>query len=287
MRICGRGQKGFSLLEMLIAMVIAIVIIGGVYRTFTVQQKTFVVQEQVSEVQQSVRSVMDFIARDLRMAGFGRASWQADPITITVGPNPSPNRRVTLDLVGAFGGPIALLGNPANMGQQQIVLDRDEVLDANGNLLVFEQYYDSDTDGNPLSPPIPSIRYTNMVVWSPTGEGGSDTIEIDGDGSTGGRDGLDIDLRADAHDDFNRQIYSQVYLVETMSYDWMESTGELRRNGSVLATHVQDFQVANLNNGSFQVHITIDTRTNDPDFPQGRRQRTLTSTIRARNVSVS
>ena len=290
MRIFGRRQKGFSLVEMLIAMVIALVIIGGVYRTFTVQQKTFVVQEQVSEAQQSVRAVMDLIARDIRMAGFGRPPWAVDTlseaVTTTVGPEPTPNRVITLELVGVLGGPIALLQNPATMGDQQIILDHNEVLDQNDNLLVFEQYYDSDPSGDPLSPPIPSIRYTNVVVWNGTGEEGSDTIDIDGDGSTGGQDGLEVDLRADADSDSNRKVYSQVYRVETMAYQWTENTGELRRNGSVLAANVDSFQITDLNNGSYQVAITVGTRTNDPDFAGGHRKRTLTSTIRARNLSV-
>ena len=46
--IWGKRQKGLSLIEMLIAMVIAIVVIAGVYRTFAVQQKSFVVHEQVA-----------------------------------------------------------------------------------------------------------------------------------------------------------------------------------------------------------------------------------------------
>jgi len=290
MRIFGRRQKGFSLVEMLIAMVIALVVIGGVYRTFTVQQKTFVVQEQVSEAQQSVRAVMDLIARDIRMAGFGRPPWAVDTlseaVTITVGPQPTPNRVIKLELVGVFGGPIALLQNPATMGDQQIILNHNAVLDQNDNLLVFEQYYDSDPSGDPLSPPIPSIRYTNVVVWNGTGEEGSVTIDIDGDGSTGGQDGLEVDFRADADSDSNRKVYSQVYRVEAMEYEWTETTGELRRNGSVLAANVDNFQITDLNNGSYQVTIKVETRTNDPDFAGGHRERTLTSTIRARNLSV-
>ena len=289
MRIMGKRQKGLSLIEMLIAMVIALMIIGGVYRTFTAQQKTYVVQEQVSEAQQSVRAVMDLIARDIRMAGFGRPAWAvgglSESVTITVAPSP---RVVTLQLVGAFGAPFALLDNDATMGQNQIILDRSEILNQNTNLLLFEQYYDSEPDGDPLASPIPSIRYTNAVVWNDTSEGGDTTIDIDGDGSTAGeRDGLEIDLTADADDNPNRKVFSQVYRVEVMTYQWTENTGQLTRNGSLLATHVEDFQVTDQDDGSFQVAITVETRTDDPEFAGGRRDRTLTSTIMARNMIVS
>ena len=230
----GRRQKGFSLIEVLIALVIAMIVIAGVYRAFSVQQKNFVIQEQVSEVQQSVRTVMDLIARDIRMAGFGQPPWavggSSNTVTITVGPNPAPNRDITLELVGAFASPIALLGSAATIGQNQIVLDHNEEFIKDENLLVFEQYYESDPSGNPLAAPIPSIRYTNVVVWSATGPGGATTIAIDANGSTTGtQDGLDIDLRADDASSANRKILSQVYKVERIIYRWVENTRSLRQ----------------------------------------------------------
>ena len=292
MSIPRKGHRGFSLIEVLIALVLAMIVIAGVYRAFTVQQKSFVIQEQVSEVQQSVRTVMDLIARDVRMAGFGQPPWavggSSDTVTITVGPSPAPNRDITLELVGAFATPIALLGSPASLGQNQIVLDHNEELVRDENLLVFEQYYDSDPSGNPLVAPIPSIRYTNAVVWSSTGPGGATTIAIDADGSTTGtQDGLDIDLRADDASSANRKTYSQVYKVEKITYHWVENTQTLERNNSLLATDVSNFQLTDLGNGSYQIVLTVQTRTDDPDFAAGRRARTLTSTIRARNVSTS
>lgn len=292
MSVPGKRQKGFSLIEVLIALVIAMIVIAGVYRAFTVQQKNFVIQEQVSEVQQSVRTVMDLIARDIRMAGFGQPPWavggSSGAVTITIGPNPAPNRDIALELVGAFATPMALLGSPATIGQNQIVLDHNEDLAKDENLLVFEQYYESDPSGNPLAAPIPSIRYTNAVVWNSTGPGGQTTIDIDANGSTTGtRDNLDIDLRADAAAAANRKIFSHVYKVEKVTYRWVENTRSLERNNSLLATDVSNFQVTDFGNGSFQVVLTVETRTDDPDFAAGRRARTLTSTIRARNVITS
>jgi hypothetical protein len=174
------------------------------------------------------------------------------------------------------------------MGQNQIILDRQEELVKGDNLLVFEQYYDSSPSGDPIPTPVPSIRYASMVVWSDTPPGGSTTIDIDGDGSTTGtRDGLQADLRADDASDPDRQVLSQVYSVERLTYYWAENTKDLRRNESLLAGNVKDFQVTDLGNGSYQIALTVETRTSDPDFAGGHRERTLTSTIRARNVVTS
>jgi type IV pilus assembly protein PilW len=64
------NEKGVSLIELLVALVIAAITLAGIYRVFISQTKTYAIQDQVVEVQQSVRSAMDIILRDLRMTGF-------------------------------------------------------------------------------------------------------------------------------------------------------------------------------------------------------------------------
>ena len=64
------NKKGITLIELLIALVIAAITLAGIYRVFISQTKTYAIQDQVVEVQQSVRSAMDIILRDLRMTGF-------------------------------------------------------------------------------------------------------------------------------------------------------------------------------------------------------------------------
>ncbi len=63
-------QKGVTLIELLVALVICAIVIGAIYRLFIVQTRAYTVQDQVVEVQQSVRSTMEILLRDLRMTGF-------------------------------------------------------------------------------------------------------------------------------------------------------------------------------------------------------------------------
>ncbi len=63
-------QKGVTLIELLVALVICGVVIGAIYRLFIVQTRAYTVQDQVVEVQQNVRSGMEIMLRDLRMAGY-------------------------------------------------------------------------------------------------------------------------------------------------------------------------------------------------------------------------
>jgi len=64
------NQKGITLIELLVALIISGIAIAGIYRLFITQTTAYTVQDQVAEVQQNVRSGMEILLRDLRMTGF-------------------------------------------------------------------------------------------------------------------------------------------------------------------------------------------------------------------------
>jgi prepilin-type N-terminal cleavage/methylation domain-containing protein len=64
------NNKGVTLVELLVVLVISAFLIGGIYQLFVSQTKAYAVQDEVVEVQQSIRSAMEILLRDLRMAGF-------------------------------------------------------------------------------------------------------------------------------------------------------------------------------------------------------------------------
>jgi prepilin-type N-terminal cleavage/methylation domain-containing protein len=84
------SQKGITLIELLVALVIGGIIIGGIYRLFVAQTKAYTVQDQVVEVQQNIRSTMEILLRDLRMTGFD----DDNNSTITFRPPPDLNQDV-------------------------------------------------------------------------------------------------------------------------------------------------------------------------------------------------
>jgi prepilin-type N-terminal cleavage/methylation domain-containing protein len=65
-------QKGMTLIELLVAMVITGLLGAGVYRTFVGQQNTYEVQDQVVDMQQNVRMAIGRMTREIRMGGFGK-----------------------------------------------------------------------------------------------------------------------------------------------------------------------------------------------------------------------
>ncbi len=64
------NNKGFSLLELLMALALASMVMAGIYSTYLNQQKSYSVQEQVAAAQQSLRAAIFIMGREIRMAGF-------------------------------------------------------------------------------------------------------------------------------------------------------------------------------------------------------------------------
>jgi len=64
------GESGFTLLEMMIAMVIGLILSGGMYIAYTMQQRMYTTQDLVAEMQQNQRAALLVVGREIRMAGY-------------------------------------------------------------------------------------------------------------------------------------------------------------------------------------------------------------------------
>ena len=64
-----QDNRGVTLIELMIALVISAILVGGTYSIFITQQRTYVLQDQVVGVQQDGRAALTIMARDIRMAG--------------------------------------------------------------------------------------------------------------------------------------------------------------------------------------------------------------------------
>jgi prepilin-type N-terminal cleavage/methylation domain-containing protein len=67
-----KNQKGITLIELLLSLLIASMVIAGAYQVSINLAKSYVIQEQVAEAQNSVRAGMEIMAADLRMAGYDK-----------------------------------------------------------------------------------------------------------------------------------------------------------------------------------------------------------------------
>ena len=64
------AQKGFSLIELMIALVIGLILIAGVLQVFVGSTVTYSMQSGLSKIQENGRFAMSFLSRDLRQAGY-------------------------------------------------------------------------------------------------------------------------------------------------------------------------------------------------------------------------
>jgi type II secretory pathway pseudopilin PulG len=64
------GQKGNSLLEVLIALFLTGIITTAVLRLYVTQHQNYIAQDDVATIQQSARACIDELSRQIRMAGF-------------------------------------------------------------------------------------------------------------------------------------------------------------------------------------------------------------------------
>jgi type IV pilus assembly protein PilW len=64
-------EAGYSLVEVMAALVILGIAMTAVFATFISQQKSFTLQNRVAEMQQNLRQAVEYMSRDIRMAGYG------------------------------------------------------------------------------------------------------------------------------------------------------------------------------------------------------------------------
>lgn len=64
------SMRGFSLVELMIAVVLGLILVAGVIQVFLGNRQTQVTEQSVARVQESGRLALDFIEQDLRLAGF-------------------------------------------------------------------------------------------------------------------------------------------------------------------------------------------------------------------------
>jgi type IV pilus assembly protein PilW len=67
-------ERGFTLVELLIGMLVGLIVLGALASTFIIQSRSLDVQEQVAEMVQTARAAMNMISHEVRMAGYDPAS---------------------------------------------------------------------------------------------------------------------------------------------------------------------------------------------------------------------
>lgn len=75
-----KSQKGFTIVELLVSMLLTSIIMGAIYSVYRVQTHSAKVQENRLEAQEYARSVLDMMVREIRNAGYNPLSIAATAI---------------------------------------------------------------------------------------------------------------------------------------------------------------------------------------------------------------
>ena len=62
-------SKGFTLMEILIALFLSSIVLTVIFKVFITQHQNWAIQEQVTDMQQNARAAIDELTRQIRMAG--------------------------------------------------------------------------------------------------------------------------------------------------------------------------------------------------------------------------
>jgi type IV pilus assembly protein PilW len=98
MRRIWQAEEGMTLIELMVAMVVSLAVVGAALALLVTSNNAIQVNQQATDTQQNVRLAMDLISQDIKLAGFNMSS--AVPGCV-VGPLATPAPIVPLDNVPA------------------------------------------------------------------------------------------------------------------------------------------------------------------------------------------
>jgi type IV pilus assembly protein PilW len=128
-----QSNHGFTMIELLVAMVVALLAMGAIYSTFLNQQKSYVVQQETAAMHQNIRAASFYMEKEIRMAGCDPTGSANAGITISEAKVDSI--RFTEDVTdGAGGDPDGDVTDPNE--------DITYSLDGNRNLIRTIRYID-------------------------------------------------------------------------------------------------------------------------------------------------
>lgn len=84
MKLMATKQQGFTLVELMVAMTIGLILLGGVITILTSSQQVYRVNDALARMQENARYAFQVLSRDIRMAGYFGCAGNGAPVVNTL-----------------------------------------------------------------------------------------------------------------------------------------------------------------------------------------------------------
>jgi len=254
-------EKGFSLLELLVAAALTVGLLGGAFALVNRNQQVFVTESGVTDMNQNVRTAVDLLTRDIQCAGMGLPVGAGNFAAIYYknGANNTPDSIIMLN--GDPSAPFATIDSNLTTGTEIAVSTPSDVVRTGSGSSTQFTYTSYDKKTKPLykayssDPRLYMVYDDTRAMLFPlqsngivTGEGASERIKLQYDSSKyknpASLFGTTIGLGEPNYSDG-----ANVAVIEsTVAYRLDTNTGELLRsddfqNWYAVARGIIDFQV--------------------------------------------
>ena len=102
--ISSREQTGFGLIELMIAMTLGLVLLGGIGYVYMGSSSAFRTTDNLSRIQENARYALEIMSRDIRMAGYVGCGNIATMTVKTIASPPVPAMSLSNALIGYDNG---------------------------------------------------------------------------------------------------------------------------------------------------------------------------------------
>ncbi len=235
-------EKGFTLVELMISIVISSVIVAGGYTVLTTTHRATISNERAVGTQQNVRVAMELMARDIKQAGFGMPPAPNTPVGGTAGNCATGAAGTTSTAIRPVDNNPAIPITAVNdTGADTISLVVPRTNSTNGAILGWVLNTAAPTGG---AGSFTTITLTNTAVTEMVAEG-----MLNGSGayvSLGGvvtvpvtsSSGATITLGNPTYAPISFPVGTQVYLLQCVTYQVATGAANCGSNGSCLTRTV-------------------------------------------------
>ena len=198
------NQTGYTLIELLVAMVLSAIVLTAICSAYVSQQKAYTIEQQVSAIQQNVRVALYHLERDIREAG-------CDP-TGDVNPGFQVAQAAQMQFTQDITGDGDTGDSDEDITYQLVDNDGDGEMDylARNGVIIAENidtldFVYLDEDGNVLATPVVNTDLPNIRTVQVTIVARADQINADFTDSTSYANQQGTEILAAPNDHYRRR----------------------------------------------------------------------------------